>query len=178
MGLTGDELTIIVVLLLTFNFIRHRSHHILTLLRSWFRDSVTATLSPIGWHNSYQSGVVSITIKLVFHFGRKPSWCTGGTTADPKHSSDNTPDTTLTILLRHPSTMIYCDQLYRNCQNRQHRTSNSHRAELVEDLWWLTVSKVTLKSIWTTLASSPVSKAICKVCDNYRRASQVPRPFV
>ena len=54
--------TIIVLVLLAFNFIPQRSHHSLTLPRSRIRDSATAALTPAwGWHNSHQSGVISIT---------------------------------------------------------------------------------------------------------------------
>ena len=41
-----DLETIIVLVLLAFNFIPQRSHHSLTLLRSQIRDSFTATLLP------------------------------------------------------------------------------------------------------------------------------------
>ena len=42
-----DLETIIVPVLPTFSFIAHRSHHTLTLFRSRFIDSVTATLSAV-----------------------------------------------------------------------------------------------------------------------------------
>ena len=42
-----DLETVIFLVLLTFYFVHHWSHHILTLFRSRFRDSVTATLSPV-----------------------------------------------------------------------------------------------------------------------------------
>ena len=41
-----DLETIIVLVLLAFNFIPQRSHHSLTLPMSWIRDSATATLTP------------------------------------------------------------------------------------------------------------------------------------
>ena len=44
-----------------------------------------------------------------------------------------TPETTLTSLLRQPSTIRCCDPFDRNCQYTQHRTSNTHRAELIEN---------------------------------------------
>ena len=56
-----DLETIIVLVLLAFNFIPQRSNHSLTLPRSRIRDSATATPDTWGWHNSYQSGVISIT---------------------------------------------------------------------------------------------------------------------
>ena len=53
----------------------------------------------------------------------------------PKALPCGTPDTTLTSLLRQPSNITCCDQFDRNCVNicRQHRTSNTHRAELIEN---------------------------------------------
>ena len=41
-----DLETIIVLVLLTFNFVPQRSHHSLTLPRSWIRDSTAVTLTP------------------------------------------------------------------------------------------------------------------------------------
>ena len=66
-----DLETIIVLVLLAFNFIPQRSHYSLTLPRSRIRDSATATLTPGGWHNSHQSGVISITDQLIFQNGKK-----------------------------------------------------------------------------------------------------------
>ena len=40
------ETWIIVLVLLSFNFIYHRSHHAFTLMRSQFRDSATVTRAP------------------------------------------------------------------------------------------------------------------------------------
>ena len=50
-----DLETIIVLVLLAFNFIPQRSHHSLTLPRLWIRDSATATL---------MSGDVTTAIKV------------------------------------------------------------------------------------------------------------------
>ena len=65
-----DLETIIVLVLLAFSLIPHRSHHTLTLFRSRFINSNSNSFTR-GWHNSYQSGVVSITVKLVFHCREK-----------------------------------------------------------------------------------------------------------
>ena len=43
---TGDLDTMKVLVFLAFNFISHRSHHIPTLFRSQFRDTITAFISP------------------------------------------------------------------------------------------------------------------------------------
>ena len=51
----------------------------------------------------------------------------------PKTLPCGTPDTMLTSLLQQPSTITCCNQFYRNCQYRQHRTSNTQRAELTEN---------------------------------------------
>ena len=83
-----------------------------------------------GWHNSNQSGVELITLfsrieKSLEVYRRNNNW--------PKTLPCGTPDTTLTSLLRQPSTITCCDRFDRNCVNRQHRTSNTHRAELIEN---------------------------------------------
>ena len=52
----------------------------------------------------------------------------------PKTLPCSTPDTTLTRLLRQPSTITCCDRFDRNCQTvKQDITSNTHRAELIEN---------------------------------------------
>ena len=45
--IAGDLDTIIVLVLLAFNFIPQRSHYSLTLPRSRIRDPATATLTPV-----------------------------------------------------------------------------------------------------------------------------------
>ena len=77
-----------------------------------------------GWHNSHQSGVISITVHSKV-YRRNNNW--------PKTLPCGTPDTTLTSLLQQPSTITCCDRFDRNCQYRQDRTSNTHRAELIEN---------------------------------------------
>ena len=54
-------LAFIVLLVLSFKFIYNRSHHLLTLL-------IKITIQ--GWHNSNQSEVVNITVKLAFLYGK------------------------------------------------------------------------------------------------------------
>ena len=44
-----------------------------------------------------------------------------------------THDTTLTSLLRQPSTITCCNRFDRNCQYRQHETFNTNQAELAEN---------------------------------------------
>ena len=44
-SIVRDQKTIIVLVLLVFNFIPQRSHHYLTLPRSQIRDSATVTLT-------------------------------------------------------------------------------------------------------------------------------------
>ena len=50
----------------------------------------------------------------------------------PKTLPCYTPDTTLTSLLRQPSTIMCFDRFYRN-KLCQYRSSNTHRAELIEN---------------------------------------------
>ena len=123
MGMTGDALccdleTIIILVLLAFNFIPQRSHHSLTLPRSRIRDSSTANLTlGYGTINGHQSGVISITMQFIFQnvkklrvYRRNNNW--------PKTLPClRTPDTMLTSLLRQPSTITCCDRFDRNCVN-------------------------------------------------------------
>ena len=65
-----DLETIIVLVLLAFNFIPHRLHHSLTLLRSRFNDSATATLTS-GDGTTATKVVISITDEFIFQNGKK-----------------------------------------------------------------------------------------------------------
>ena len=57
---------------MTFSFIPHRSHHTLTLFISRFIDSERINYSLTRrCHNSHQSGVISITVKLDLHYVEK-----------------------------------------------------------------------------------------------------------
>ena len=110
-----DLETIIVLVLLAFDFISQRSHHSLTLPRSRIRDSATATLTPRR-HNSHQSGVISITDQLIFQNGKRSEVYRRNNNG-PKTLPYGTPDTKLTSLLRQPSTITCCDRFDRNCVN-------------------------------------------------------------
>ena len=65
-----DLETIIVIVLLAFNFIPQRSHHSLTFIRSRLRDCYCNSNAWI-WRNSYQSGVIGITDQLILRNGKK-----------------------------------------------------------------------------------------------------------
>ena len=92
--------TIMVLVLLAFNFILPRSHHSLTLPRSRFGDSANATLNAWGWHNSKWSHRHNRS-------AYSPEWkknpmCTGGRSNKwPTALACVPPDTTLTSLLPH-----------------------------------------------------------------------------
>ena len=63
--------TIIVLVLLAFNFIPQRSHHSLTLPRSRIRDSATVTLTPGDDATAIKIiRVIRITDQLIFHNGK------------------------------------------------------------------------------------------------------------
>ena len=66
-GCILNDLETIIVLVI---FIPRRSHHSLTLPRSLIEDYATET-NAWGWHNSHQSGVVSITDQLVYQNGKR-----------------------------------------------------------------------------------------------------------
>ena len=59
-----DLETIIVLVLLSFNFIPHRSHHSLTLPMSGDYVVCYCNSDALGWHNSHESLVISITDQL------------------------------------------------------------------------------------------------------------------
>ena len=65
------------------------------------------------WHNSYQIGVTGITDKLIPHYGKKLR----GVQEEQQPAKKHYPDTTLTSLLRQPSTITYCDRFSRICVN-------------------------------------------------------------
>ena len=65
-----DLKTIIVLVLLAFNFIPQRLHHSLTLLRSRFSDSATATLMS-GDGTTATKVVICITDQFIFQNGKK-----------------------------------------------------------------------------------------------------------
>ena len=69
-----------------------------------------------GRHNSHQSGVISITDQLIFQNGKNPDVLMRNNNG-PKTLPCGTPDTTLTSLLRQPSTITCCDRFDRNCVN-------------------------------------------------------------
>ena len=86
-----------------------------------------------GWHNSHQSRVISITNQLYFPEWKKPPKCTEGTTTIskhcPVHSWKNTNQFTPTTIHHNVLWSIW----QKLCQYRQHRSSNTHRAEPVEN---------------------------------------------
>ena len=69
-GIMRNRKTIVVLVLLVFNFIPDMSHHSLTLPRSRIKDSYCNS-DAWGWHNSQQSGVISITDQLIFQNRKK-----------------------------------------------------------------------------------------------------------
>ena len=60
------------------------------------------------------------------------------------------------------------------CQYRQPRPTNTHGTELIENSLVVALSKATMKSIWTILASCLLSNALCSVWDTHKSASPVP----
>ena len=66
-----DLETIIVLVLLAFNFIPQRSHHLLTFTRSRLQILYYCNSNAWGWHNSYQSEVIGITNQLILQNGKR-----------------------------------------------------------------------------------------------------------
>ena len=69
-----------------------------------------------GWQNSHQSGVVGLTDQLIFH-EEKSSDVYRGNNNSPKTLPRGTPDTTLSCLLKQPSTITSCDRFDGRCVN-------------------------------------------------------------
>ena len=109
-----------------------------------------------GWHNSHQSGIISITDQLIFQNG-KSSEVNRRNNNGPKTLPCGTPDTTLTSLLQQPSTITCCDRFDRNCVYIDKTEPPIHTEQsLLRMPRWLTLSKAALKSICTILASCPL----------------------
>ena len=111
---------------------RPREYHCLGLTRIQFHPpKVTPLTDPAkvmdqglcycnsdawGWHDSHQSGVISITDQLIFQNGKKLRSVQEDQNR-PKTLPCGTPDTMLTSLLRQPSTITCCDWFDRNSVN-------------------------------------------------------------
>ena len=93
-----DLETILVLVLLAFNFISKRLHHSLTLPRSWFRDSAAVTLTPgdgktTEWSHRHHPSAYPSKRKKNSEVYRKNN-------NGPKTLPCATPDATLTSLLQ------------------------------------------------------------------------------
>ena len=111
-----DLQTIIVLVLLAFNFIPQRSHHSLTLPRSRIRHSATVTLTPEDGRTAIKVALSAYPISL-FSRMEKCSEVIMRNNNWPKTLQCGSLDTTLTSLLRQPSTITCCDQFDRNLVN-------------------------------------------------------------
>ena len=112
-----------------------------------------------GWHNSHQSGVVSITNKLILQNEKSYRRNNNG----PKTQPCGTPDTTLTSLLRHPSTKTNCDLLYKNCvstDNTEPRYPQSWAYREFPDGWPYQKQRWSRSAQSWPPASSPMHSAV------------------
>ena len=91
--------TIIVLVLLAFNFTYQRSHHSLTLPKVSDQGLCYCNSNAWGWYNSHHGGVISITDQLIFQNGNS-SEVYRRNYNEKKTQFCCTPDTTLTSLLR------------------------------------------------------------------------------
>ena len=108
--------TIIVLVLLAFNFIPQRSHHPLSLPKVKDQGLCYCNSDAWRWHNSHQSRVISITDQLILQNG-KSSEVYRRNNNGPKTLQSGTTDTMLTSLLWQPSTITCCDRFDKNCVN-------------------------------------------------------------
>ena len=108
--------------------------HILNMFRSRFRDSVTVDLSP-GDDTTATKVESSAYPYSLFSTMEKSSLVRGRNNCPKDYPQALLTPPMLTSLLIQPSTATYCDRLKEKlCQSRQHRTSNSDKSELKEDL--------------------------------------------
>ena len=160
----GDTLcvtcvTIIVLVLLAFNFIPQRTHHSLTFTRSRLRDSATATLRP-------GDGTTTIKVEwsqgvnqlILFSTMEKNSEVYRRNNNGPKPLPCGTPDATLSSLLQPPTTITCCDRFDRNCVNTDNPETQIPTERIPRSL---TLSNAALKSICTILANSCHSQSLC-----------------
>ena len=119
-----DLETIIVLVLLAFNFIPQRSHHSPTLPRSRIRLSATSCYSNAwGWNNSHQHN------RSAYFPGCKKLRSVQRNNNRPKTLPCSIPETTSTSLLRQPSTITYCDWFDRNCVSIDNTEPPIHREQ-------------------------------------------------
>ena len=135
-----------------------------------------------GSHNSYQSGVIGIIDQLILQ-NRKSSEVYTINNNWPKTQQCNTHDTTLTSLLRQPSTRTCCHRFdigtmskhtilnhLQYWQSRVHREFPDHCPDNII---------ACLKSICTMLASCRLSNALCSAWDTHKSPHmQVPINFL
>ena len=93
----------------------------------------------------------------------------------PKTQPCGTPDTTLTSLVRQPSTITCCNQFDKKIVSIDNTTEPPIPKEqsLWKMPWWGILSMATLKSICTILASCPLSNALCSAREAHKTASHV-----
>ena len=90
----------------------------------------------------------------------------------------STPDTTLTSLLRQPSTITCCDRFDRNCANidKTEPPIPTHRAELIENTQMVDPIKGCTEINLHDPSLLPTLQCT-QQCMVHKSASQVPRPF-
>ena len=110
-----------------------------------------------GWHNSYQSGVISLFSKM-----EKSSEVYRINNNGSKTLPCGTPDMMLTSLLLQPSTITCCDRSDRNCVNIDNTEPIIPTEQSLYRIpWWLNLSKAALNSICTILASCTILQLLC-----------------
>ena len=174
--IVSDQENIIVLVLLAFNVILQRSHHSLTLLMSLEVLCYCNSHAWI-WHNFHQSGVITITVQLIFHNG-KSSDVYRRNNNGPKTLPWCTPDTMLTCLLWQPFTITCCLSVWHKlCQYRQHRTSNNHQTDHIENVMRVNHIKGRTEINLHYPRPVPILQCTMQCMGGAENASQVPRSF-
>ena len=146
--------TVIVLVLLAFNFIPQRSHQSLTLTQ-----------------NNYQRGVISITDQRIFQNGKKSELHRRNNNG-PKTLPCGTPDITLTSLFRQPSTITCCDRFHRNCVNIDDTEppTPTEQSFYIENALMVDPIKGCTEIYPKDQSERPLSNALCSVWDMYKSA--------
>ena len=136
MRVTGDALCVtwsipviwgcivIIIVLVSFNFIPQRSHHSLTLPRSQIRDSATATQTPGDGTTAMKVESSALPNQTVFQNGKKHR-SVQQEQYRAQYTSLRQSYTKLTNLLRQPSTITCYDRSDRKCLNILQRSTDT-----------------------------------------------------
>ena len=155
----------------------HKLHHVLILLRSLLRDSVTSDLVfGDGLHGKRVASSAYDT--SIFSNPNHISWVCNMKSKGPSTLPCGTPKITFLYSLNWPSTTTLCSLFDKNSVRMLRKGSPTPNClSLNRRASWFTRSKAAVKSRPTMHTSQPLSNAFWTKLVMVRRASQVPRPL-